>query len=225
MIIDNTKKNSNKPKCRLIMSNLKLLKRSQVTSLCKASLPPHYALTILSQACAGASTGKSPTGGPAESGFEIGMSGGNGKIAGSAGGSNNNNGGNNNVGGHSANNNNASSPEEAMLLSDGDPRAQQVVAVGNPLPTPYQSSSSAATSGPVMLTAKNLQCMRGLLNMAHCHGSVLGTRCWHLVLTTLQHLVWILGLKPVGGGGGSLKPTGTRLNDNSNTVREGRSGL
>ena len=115
--------------------------------------------------------------------------------------------------------------EEAMLLSDGDPRAQQGVAVGNPLPTPYQSSSSAATSGPVMLTAKNLQCMRGLLNMAHCHGSVLGTRCWHLVLTTLQHLVWILGLKPVGGGGGSLKPTGTRLNDNSNTVREGWSGL
>merc|ERR1719309_398719 len=95
-----------------------------VTSLCKASLPPHYALTILSQACAGASSGKSPTGGPSESGFEIGMSGGNGKIAGSAGGSNNNNGGNNNVGGHSANNNNASSPEEAMLLSDGDPRAQ-----------------------------------------------------------------------------------------------------
>lgn len=149
------------------------------------------------------------------------MSGGNGKIAGNnntanSGGGNNSN---NVAAGQSTNNANSSSPEEAMLLSEGDPRAQQVVAVGNPLPTPYQSSSSAATSGPVMLTAKNLQCMRGLLNMAHCHGAILGTRCWHLVLTTLQHLVWILGLKPVGGGGGSLKPTGTRLNDNSNTVR------
>ena len=185
--------------------------------MCKASLPPHYALTILSQACAGASSGKSPTGGPSESGFEIGMSGGSGKIANNVNASN----GNSGVAGQN-NANSAASPEEAMLLSEGDPRAQQVVAVGNPLPTPYQSSSSAATSGPVMLTAKNLQCMRGLLNMAHCHGAVLGTRCWHLVLTTLQHLVWILGLKPVGGGGGSLKPTGTRLNDNSNTVRHSR---
>lgn len=53
-----------------------------------------------------------------------------------------------------------------------------------------------------MLTAKNLQCMRALLSLAHCHGSILGS-AWHLVLTTLQHLVWILGLKPSTGG--SLK--------------------
>lgn len=36
-----------------------------------------------------------------------------------------------------------------------------------------------------MLTAKNLQCMRALLSLAHCHGSILGSS-WHLVLTTLQ---------------------------------------
>lgn len=53
-----------------------------------------------------------------------------------------------------------------------------------------------------MLTAKNLQAMRALLSLAHCHGSILGTS-WHLVLTTLQHLVWILGLKLSTGG--SLK--------------------
>jgi len=41
--------------------------------------------------------------------------------------------------------------------------------------------------GPVMLTAKNLQCMRAILSLAHCHGSILGT-AWHLVLTTLQVL-------------------------------------
>uniref|UniRef100_A0A8C4IDE8 Protein MON2 homolog n=1 Tax=Dicentrarchus labrax TaxID=13489 RepID=A0A8C4IDE8_DICLA len=49
----------------------------------------------------------------------------------------------------------------------------------------------------------NIQCMRTLLNLAHCHGAVLGTS-WQLVLATLQHLVWILGLKP--GVGGALKP-------------------
>lgn len=36
-----------------------------------------------------------------------------------------------------------------------------------------------------MLTAKNLQCMRAILALAHCHGAILGT-AWHLVLTTLQ---------------------------------------
>lgn len=37
------------------------------------------------------------------------------------------------------------------------------------------------------LTAKNIQCMRTLLNLAHCHGAVLGTS-WQLVLATLQVL-------------------------------------
>ena len=36
-----------------------------------------------------------------------------------------------------------------------------------------------------MLTAKNLQCMRGLLVFAHCQGSILGSS-WQLVLTTVQ---------------------------------------
>lgn len=39
--------------------------------------------------------------------------------------------------------------------------------------------------GPVMLTNKNLQCMRSLLILAHCHGSIFGLS-WHIVLTTLQ---------------------------------------
>lgn len=67
---------------------------------------------------------------------------------------------------------------------------QQVVAVGTPLPT--SSVPAGMQQGPVMLTSKNLQSMRALLSLAHCHGSILGTS-WHLVLTTLQHLVWILG--------------------------------
>lgn len=78
-----------------------------------------------------------------------------------------------------------------MLIQYGENDfRQQVVAVGTPLPT---SAVPAGThQGPVMLTSKNLQSMRALLSLAHCHGSILGSS-WHLVLTTLQHLVWILG--------------------------------
>lgn len=74
---------------------------------------------------------------------------------------------------------------------------QKIVAVGTPLPS--ASLSQSITQAPVMLTSKNLQCMRAILLLAHKHGSVLGTS-WQIVLATLQHLVWILGLKPSTGG-------------------------
>lgn len=80
--------------------------------------------------------------------------------------------------------------------SDNDFR-HQIVAVGTPLPT--SSLPIGAQQGPVMLTTKNVQCMRALLHLAHCHGCILGT-AWHIVLTTIQHSVWILGLKPSTGG-------------------------
>ena len=51
-----------------------------------------------------------------------------------------------------------------------------------------------------MLTAKNL-------SIAHCHGDLLGP-AWHIVLTTLQHLVWILSLKPSAGQGGGAAQGG-----------------
>ncbi|KAK6620142.1 hypothetical protein RUM44_006542 [Polyplax serrata] len=87
---------------------------------------------------------------------------------------------------------------------------QQVVAVGTPLPT--ASLPFGAQQGPVMLTSKNLQCMKALLTLAQNHGSILGT-AWHLVLTTLQHLVWILRLKPSTGG--SLKAAKTSNDTNA----------
>ncbi|XP_065255827.1 protein MON2 homolog isoform X3 [Emys orbicularis] len=85
--------------------------------------------------------------------------------------------------------------QNVQMISPSSESHQQVVAVGQPLALQPQ--------GTVMLTSKNIQCMRTLLNLAHCHGAVLGTS-WQLVLATLQHLVWILGLKP--GVGGALKP-------------------
>lgn len=85
--------------------------------------------------------------------------------------------------------------QSVQMISPSSESHQQVVAVGQPLAVQPQ--------GTVMLTSKNIQCMRTLLNLAHCHGAFLGTS-WQLVLATLQHLVWILGLKPCPGG--ALKP-------------------
>ncbi|CAG0915150.1 unnamed protein product [Notodromas monacha] len=88
------------------------------------------------------------------------------------------------------------SPSDGSLSAagtDGEPQ-QQVVAVGPPLNT-TALIGSVSQSGPVMLTAKNLLCMKGVLSFANAHGKILDN-AWHVVLTTLQHLVWILGLKP-----------------------------
>nr|XP_019587980.1 PREDICTED: protein MON2 homolog isoform X2 [Rhinolophus sinicus] len=120
-----------------------------ITAICKGSLPPHYALTVLNATSAATLSNKSYS------------------IQG----------------------------QNVMMISPSSESHQQVVAVGQPLAVQPQ--------GTVMLTSKNIQCMRTLLNLAHCHGAVLGTS-WQLVLATLQHLVWILGLKPSSGG--ALKP-------------------
>ncbi|XP_030626917.1 protein MON2 homolog isoform X1 [Chanos chanos] len=119
-----------------------------ITAICKASLPPHYALTVLNSNAANISNKTYSIQG-----------------------------------------------QNVQIISPSSESHQQVVAVGQPL--------SVQPQGTVVLTAKNIQCMRTLLNLAHCHGAVLGTS-WQLVLATLQHLVWILGLKP--GVGGALKP-------------------
>lgn len=132
-----------------------------ITSICKASLPPHYALTILN------------------AGHQ-----------------------NMNFKGHMRANSQDMSGQFNQTLHDDAAQRFPIVAVGTPLPT--SSLQITAHQGPVMLTAKNLQCMRAILHLAHCHGGILGSS-WHLVLATLQHLAWILGLKPSTGG--SLQAT------------------
>lgn len=140
-----------------------------ITAICKASLPPHYALTILNTVVPGNAA----------------------------------------IRGHSRNESGDLNSQFLSSYGETDYR-QQVVAVGTPLPT--SSLPIGTQQGPVMLTAKNLQSMRALLSLAHCHGDILGT-AWHLVLTTLQHLVWILGLKPSTGG--SLKAARTTADSNA----------
>ncbi|XP_014237162.1 protein MON2 homolog isoform X1 [Trichogramma pretiosum] len=151
-----------------------------ITAICKASLPPHYALTVLYSAPQGIPSGASAVAKQAPSAGDSAQ-----QVVSSGG------------------------QYNPANLAESDYR-QQVVAVGTPLPT--ASLPIGAQQGPVMLTVKNLQCMRALLLLAHCHGSILGS-AWHLVLTTLQHLAWILGLKPSTGG--SLKAGRTAADSNA----------
>ena len=102
---------------------------------------------------------------------------------------------------------------QKIYTSDRNKADQQhVVAVGNSYP---YGSSNSATCGSVSLTAKNVQCMRTILNLAHCYGAYINT-AWQLILTTLQHLVWILGLKPDCNG--QLKTNTRSGGDSTNSV-------
>ncbi|KAL3981528.1 Guanine nucleotide exchange factor in Golgi transport N-terminal family protein [Acanthocheilonema viteae] len=69
----------------------------------------------------------------------------------------------------------------------------QIIAVSTVCPTP--SLPLNFYSGTVMLTAKNVQVARILISSAQTNGQDLGD-CWHLVLASVQHLVWILGMTP-----------------------------
>lgn len=75
-------------------------------------------------------------------------------------------------------------------------KQSQIVAVG----------SSLGQNAPAQLyvTAKNLLTMKSLLNMANLYSELLGSS-WYILLNTLQHLTWTLGLKPTVGSNGALK--------------------
>lgn len=138
------------------MLDLQTPRDAFITSICKASLPPHYALSVLNMGYQGM-----------------------------------------NLKGHiRAGSGDMSGQYMGQCMEDHSQR-HPVVVVGTALPT--SSLPHQAHQAPVMLTAKNLQCMRAILHLAHCHGGILGSS-WHIVLATLQHLAWILGLKPSTGG-------------------------
>ena len=128
-----------------------------ITAICKSSLPPHYALSVLNMGYQGMNLKTHMRG----------------------------------------NSQDLQSNQYIGQCIDENQQRFPIVAVGTPLPT--SSLQVGAHQGPVMLTAKNLQCMRAILHLAHCHGGILGSS-WHIVLATLQHLAWILGLKPSTGG-------------------------
>ncbi|GFN84285.1 protein mon2 homolog, partial [Plakobranchus ocellatus] len=136
-----------------------------ITALCKASLPPHYTLTVL-----GAGTPSASSPGAASKGV-LGRT------------------------------------FSQELQAGESVERSQVVAVGTALPT--ASLPAGSHQGQVMLTAKNIQVMRALLSLAHCHGDILGT-AWHLVLTTLQVVGGSLKAgQQLSDGGGGGAATGT----------------
>jgi len=57
-----------------------------------------------------------------------------------------------------------------------------------------------------------------ILSVADSHGSVLNEKSWHIILTTLQHLVWILGLKPTSSGSLKVGRAGTEAGASTNTL-------
>lgn len=61
------------------------------------------------------------------------------------------------------------------------------------------STNVVTAAAAAQLSSKNLQCMRSLLGVVHCHGAVLGS-AWYLVLSSLQHLADILNLSPTSSG-------------------------
>ncbi|XP_026318192.1 protein MON2 homolog isoform X2 [Hyposmocoma kahamanoa] len=73
----------------------------------------------------------------------------------------------------------------------------QVVWVGTPLPTAQPPVGQQQSF--VMVTSRHVTAMKALLCAAQRDGDTI-QQAWLPVLTTLQHLVWILGLKPSTGG-------------------------
>ncbi|CAG0881679.1 unnamed protein product [Cyprideis torosa] len=150
-----------------------------IAAICRACLPPHYALAPILQALNSPSVTDKAASSEGKSGeLCASAEGKSGELCASVEGK---------------------SEPPSPSTGDGEPR-YHVVAVGPALPS--ASLTTGAHQGAVTLTSKNLQCMRALLTLSHCHGTSLGTG-WHLVLLTLQHLAWILGLQPSKGG--SLK--------------------
>ena len=91
-------------------------------------------------------------------------------------------------------------PLPAGTSSDSSDPRQQIVIRGSGLSPSSRGASTAI--GPVLVSVKHLLSMKSVLNVALNHGCILN-ESWHPVLLSLQHLVWILGLKPSTGG--SLK--------------------
>ncbi|KAL7044610.1 hypothetical protein ACKWTF_002001 [Chironomus riparius] len=157
------------------MLDLSTPRDSFVTAICKASLPPHYALSVLNIGYQGMNMkGSVMRTGSQDMGNQY------------------------------------MHPQ----MHDDNQQRFPIVAVGTPLPT--SSLQPGAHQGPVMLTAKNLQCMRAILHLAHCHGGILGSS-FFIVLATLQHLAWILGLKPSTGG--SLQATQKPMADTNSITQ------
>jgi len=65
-------------------------------------------------------------------------------------------------------------------------------------PAASASSSTSNQNNTLCITAKNLLVMKSILNMSHVYSELIGSS-WYIILNTMQHLTWTLGLKPTLG--------------------------
>ena len=63
---------------------------------------------------------------------------------------------------------------------------------------PNPGLASSNQSNTLFITAKNLLVMKSILNMSHVYSELIGSS-WYIILNTMQHLTWTLGLKPTLG--------------------------
>ncbi|KPM11199.1 MON2-like protein [Sarcoptes scabiei] len=86
---------------------------------------------------------------------------------------------------------------ESTSSPDSFDLSKQVIAVGTALANNLSLAPALGQKqqGPVMLMAKNLQCMNSLIHITITYAFVYEERSWRIVFTTLQHMVWILDIK------------------------------
>ncbi|TPP60184.1 hypothetical protein FGIG_01002 [Fasciola gigantica] len=151
-----------------------------VTTMCKASLPSSYARSLFSAPSKGLPTNNITTPVVHEEAFERSPV----VIVVTQG------------AGHSINITPASNSSTGV---PGHPGSGSSSTAGSS----HTSSTSVASGhdstqnfppGSLLITAKHLQAAKAVLHSAQTHGNVLG-RSWNVILTTLQNLVWMLGLK------------------------------
>jgi hypothetical protein len=120
-------------------------------------------------------------------------------------------------------NNNHSSPNYKPSHNDSIDRQIQVVAIGPALTGPpgFSSTSNQANSSTqnntLYITAKNLLTMKSILKISVELAELIGSS-WYIILSTMQHLTWTLGLKPVANSNGLLKNTNSSLLSSTNTT-------
>lgn len=106
-------------------------------------------------------------------------------------------------------NNKPNGASKSHAYDDSSERQIQVVAIGPPLhiitaATSTSTSSLTSANANLYITAKNLLIMKSILSMAQAYSELIGSS-WYIILSTMQHITWTLGLKPTPGSNGQLK--------------------
>lgn len=120
------------------------------------------------------------------------------------------------------NNQNSSNNYKNSNNNDSIDRQIQVVAIGPALTGPpgfssttINQSNSSSQNNTLYITAKNLLTMKSILKISVELAELIGSS-WYIILSTMQHLTWTLGLKPVANSNGLLKNTNSSLLSSNN---------